>query len=98
VLTAPHDSREICVNIAQETHMDKTEKRDAAKVRLNLSLSEEANNVLQNLSDDTGASRAEIFKQALALLKVAVDAKKKGKHLGITDDAEKLDREIVGLL
>jgi hypothetical protein len=70
----------------------------AEKVRLNLSLSEEANNVLQALSDDTGASRAEIFKQALALLKVAVEAKKKGQHLGITKDANKLDREIIGLL
>ncbi len=73
-----------------------TDKAD--KVRLNLSLSEEANNVLQALSDDTGASRAEIFKQALALLKVAIDAKKKGQHLGIAKDANKLDREIIGLL
>lgn len=70
----------------------------AEKVRLNLSLSEEANNVLQDIHDETGASRADIFKQALALLKVAHDAKKKGQHLGVTDDPEKLDREIVGLL
>ena len=68
------------------------------KVRLNLSLSDEANTVLQEIHSETGASRADIFKQALALLKVAHDAKKKGQHLGVTNDPDKLDREIIGLL
>lgn len=68
------------------------------KLRLNLSLSPEANTVLQEIQGQTGASRADVIKQALALLKVAHDAKKENKHIGVTDDPEKLDREIVGLL
>jgi hypothetical protein len=70
----------------------------ADKVRLNLSLSKEANTALEEIIEQTGATRAEVFKQALALLKIAHEAKNNKKHLGVTADADKLDTEIVGLL
>lgn len=68
------------------------------KVRVNLQISPELNAVIQNISDDSGVNRTDVIRQALALMKVAHDAKKKGKHIGISSDASRLDTEIVGLI
>lgn len=68
------------------------------KVRMNLQVSAELNDLLGAIADERGASRGDVIRQAIALMKVAHDARKKGKHLGIVADAEKLDTEIVGLI
>jgi predicted transcriptional regulator len=70
----------------------------ADKVRLNLQLSQELNNTLDEITESTGTNRTDVIRQALALMKVAHEAKRKGKHLGIVSDADRLDTEIVGLL
>jgi Ribbon-helix-helix protein, copG family len=70
----------------------------ADKVRLNLQLSQELNKTLDEISESTGSNRTDVIRQALALMKVAHEAKRKGKHLGLVSDADKLDTEIVGLL
>jgi metal-responsive CopG/Arc/MetJ family transcriptional regulator len=70
----------------------------ADKVRLNLQLSQELNKTLDEITESTGTNRTDVIRQALALMKVAHDAKRKGKHFGIVNDADKLDTEIVGLL
>lgn len=68
------------------------------KVRLNLQVSSELNNVLEEIADSSGSTKTDVIRQALALMKVAHNAKKSGKHLGVVADADKLDTEIVGLL
>jgi Arc/MetJ-type ribon-helix-helix transcriptional regulator len=68
------------------------------KVRMNLQVSAELNDVLDKIADDTGSNRSEVIRQALALMKVAHEAKQKGKRLGIVSDPSKLETEIVGLL
>lgn len=68
------------------------------KVRLNLQLSQELNKALDEITESTGGNRTDVIRQALALMKVAHEAKRKGKHLGLVSDPEKLDTEIVGLL
>ena len=68
------------------------------KVRLNMQVSLELNQVLERIAEDTGATRTDVIRQAVALMKVAHDAKQGGRHVGIVDDAKKLDTEIVGLL
>lgn len=68
------------------------------KVRLNLQLSQELSQVLDEIAESTGGNRTDVVRQALALLKVAHEAKRKNRHLGIVADPEKLDTEIVGLL
>jgi hypothetical protein len=69
-----------------------------AMVRMNLQVSAEINELLERIAKDTGTNRSEVIRQALALMKVAQEAKKKGKHIGLVSDADKLDTEIVGLL
>lgn len=68
------------------------------KVRMNMQISAELNEMLEKIADDTGSNRSEVIRQALALMKVAYDAKKKGKHIGFATDANALETEIVGLL
>jgi hypothetical protein len=68
------------------------------KVRLNLQVSTELNRVLEQLSEDTGSSRSDVIRQALALMKVAHEGKKEGRHLGLVEDPKRLDTEIIGLL
>ncbi len=68
------------------------------KVRLNLQVSADLNDMLERIADDTGSNRSEVIRQALALMKVAHDAKVDGKRLGIVSDPSRLDTEIVGLL
>jgi len=68
------------------------------KVRLNLQVSSELNNVLEEIADSSGSTKTDVIRQALALMKVAHNAKKNGKHLGLVADADKLDTEIIGLL
>jgi hypothetical protein len=70
----------------------------AEKVRLNLQVSNELNNVLEEIADSTGSTKTDVIRQALALMKVAHNAKRNGKHLGVVEDPDKLDTEIVGLL
>lgn len=68
------------------------------KVRMNLQVSAELNQMLESIAEDTGTNRSDVIRQALALMKVAHEAKRKGKHIGIVSDPQKLDTQIVGLL
>jgi hypothetical protein len=68
------------------------------KVRLNLQVSTELNDVLEEIADSSGTTKTDVIRQAFALLKVAHNAKKNGKHLGLVSDPDRLDTEIVGLL
>ena len=67
-------------------------------LRLNLLLSPELNRVLEEIADATGSTRTDVIRQALALMKVAHQGKKEGRHLGLVTDPTRLDTEIVGLL
>jgi metal-responsive CopG/Arc/MetJ family transcriptional regulator len=68
------------------------------KVRMNLQVSAELNAVLDKIADDTGTNRSDVIRQAIALMKVAHEAKQNGKRLGLVTDPSKLETEIVGLL
>jgi metal-responsive CopG/Arc/MetJ family transcriptional regulator len=68
------------------------------KIRLNLQVSEQLNKDLEEIADSTGTNRTEVIRQALALMKVAHQARREGRHLGVVSDASKLDTELVGLL
>ena len=65
---------------------------------MNLQISSELNRQLEEIADSSGSTKKDVIRQALALMKVAHNAKKTSKHLGLVADAEKLDTEIVGLL
>jgi predicted transcriptional regulator len=68
------------------------------KIRMNLQVSSELNDVLDKIADETGSNRSDVIRQALALMKVVHEAKRNGKRLGLVTDPAKLETEIVGLL
>jgi hypothetical protein len=70
----------------------------AEKVRLSLRVSQELNQTLEDIAESTGGNRTDVIRRALALMKVAHAARRDGRHLGIVNDARKLDTEIVGLI
>ncbi len=70
----------------------------AEKVRLNLQISQELSQTLDEIADSAGANRTDVIRQALALMTVAHKVRKSGRHLGIVTDSSKLDTEIIGLL
>ena len=78
----------------------KTSTQANEKVRLNLQVSPEFNDVLETIASDTGSTRTDVIRQAVALMKVAHDAKKAGKHIGLVSkpNRERLETEIVGLI
>lgn len=69
-----------------------------AKIRLNLQVSEQLNSDLEEMADSTGSNRTEVIRQALALMKIAHQARREGRHLGLVSDPSKLDTELVGIL
>ncbi len=69
-----------------------------AKVRLNLQVSAQLNSDLEEMADSTGSNRTEVIRQALALMKIAHQARREGRHLGLVSDHSKLDTELVGIL
>jgi len=70
----------------------------AEKVRLNLHLSQDVFQTLEQIAEDTGASRGNVIQQALFLMKVAHQAKRDNLHIGLVKDASNLDTEIIGVL
>ena len=69
----------------------------AEKVRLSLDVSSELNKKLEELANETGATKSELLRKAIALMEVAVEAKRRGKKFGIAESGEQLTTEIVGL-
>lgn len=70
----------------------------AEKVRLSLLLTQELNQSLEKIAEDTGGNRTDVLRQAVALIKIAHEARLEGRHIGLVDDRSKLDTEIVGVI
>jgi hypothetical protein len=67
------------------------------KIRLSLDITPEANELIEKMAEDLGTSKADVMRKAIAVMKVAVDAKKDHKHLGVSTKRENLETEIVGI-
>jgi hypothetical protein len=70
----------------------------AERVRLSLELSKDLNDILETLADQLDATKSEVLKKALILMKVASEEKRKGNSLGVVQDKDdRLVARIVGL-
>ena len=67
------------------------------KIRLSLDVTPELNELLESIASDLHASKADVLRKAIVLMEVAHDAKRKGKHFGVSKSREDLETEIVGL-
>jgi metal-responsive CopG/Arc/MetJ family transcriptional regulator len=67
------------------------------RVRLTLELSTSLNDTLEGMARESGASKAEIIRKALALMEAANAAKKEGNQIGIINRQDHIVTRIVGL-
>ncbi|HTL89779.1 MAG TPA: ribbon-helix-helix protein, CopG family [Leptolyngbya sp.] len=65
-----------------------------SRKRLNLDLSQEAYDLLQELAEDSGKNMAEVLRTGLALYGIAREEKKKGRSMGVVED-DRVVKEIV---
>ena len=69
------------------------------KVRMNLEVSKELAEFLDELAQSEDTTKTEIVRRALSVLKAYKQQKAKGRnHIGFTDDPSKLAAELVGIL
>lgn len=72
-------------------------KSEKGKVRLSLDISPELNELLESLADSIGGTKSEVLRKAIALMEVAVEAKRQGKKFGIAEKNQTLTTEIIGI-
>lgn len=70
-----------------------------SKVRMTIEVSESVADFLEKIAISEATTKTDMVRRALSVLKVYEAQKKKGRtHIGFTDDADKLDAELVGIL
>jgi predicted transcriptional regulator len=85
------------VNQALKTTTRGSPKNEKEKVRLSLDISPELNALLESLAITTGGTKSDVLRKAIALMEVAVDAKRRGLKLGLAEKDQPLVTEIIGL-
>jgi hypothetical protein len=70
-----------------------------AKVRLHIEVSQELADLLDSIAESEHATRSEIVRRAISVLKTCREQRAMGRpHLGFVKDARRLDAEILGIL
>jgi hypothetical protein len=70
-----------------------TGEATTAPIVRQLIMSRDAYELIAGLAQETRQGEGDVLRLALGMYKLAVDARKEGKHVGIADLAEGLDRE-----
>jgi regulator of PEP synthase PpsR (kinase-PPPase family) len=71
--------------------------RSSDKVKLSLLISPQLNEALETMAQESGTTKSDILRKAIALLEVALDARKEGKGIGIVTKDRQVVTEIVGV-
>ncbi|WP_193195531.1 CopG family transcriptional regulator [Nostoc sp. MG11] len=64
-------------------------------VRLNLDLSPELNQIIEELANKIGTSKSEVLRQAITLMQIMVIAKEETKKLGVPEANQLIVNEII---
>lgn len=78
-----------------ETSEPQTETPKPSRKRLNLDLTPETYELLQQLSEESGKSMAEILRTGLALYGVAQEEKKKGNNIAVVDGSDQIKKQFL---
>lgn len=68
-----------------------------SKVQLTADISPELNETLEQLAKNANLTKSEILRRAIALMKVAAQAKEKGQKLALIDKNQQVLTEITGI-
>lgn len=67
------------------------------KVKLSLFVSPQLNETLESMALESGSTKSDILRKALALFEVASEARRDGKRIGILTKDRQVLTEIVGV-
>lgn len=65
--------------------------------RFNMVLSDDLNQAIDKVSQETESSKSEILRKALQLYLAAYNGKKEGKKVGLASQKDKLETEFIGI-
>ncbi|MEH2399436.1 hypothetical protein [Nostoc sp.] len=82
-------------NVLNILHKDGTMTNTQKMVRLNLDLSPELNQILDELTKKIGTSKSDVLRQAITLMQIMVTAKEETKKLGIPEANQLIVNEII---
>jgi predicted transcriptional regulator len=69
----------------------------ASTIRLSLEVSNELNQTLEEMAEQTCSSKSELLRKAIALMELAIRAKREGNRFGIATKDQQLATEVVGI-
>lgn len=70
---------------------------ERGKIRFSLDITPETNTLLENMAASIGGTKSDVLRKGIALMQVAIEAKRQGKKFGIAEKDQTLATEIVGL-
>jgi hypothetical protein len=82
--------------ISAPTELKHCHRGKADLVTWDVTLSTQTEACVDQLARDIGGTREDVFRLALALFTLAVEAKHEGKRIAIVDDEGNIDTEIKG--
>ncbi len=92
-------SNENAVVVRSESHANWAgDSDDQGRIFLKIDLSPEANALLDDLAHKIHGTKGEVFRRAVGLFKLAIDAVEQGKRVGAVDSDQELDTEFVGIV
>lgn len=68
------------------------------KVKLSVEVSGELDTILEQLAKETHGTKSDVLRKGIALMQVAVEAKRDGLRFGVVDKELKLSKELVGIV
>lgn len=89
-------SNEIDTRHVTEVDALPPDDKAADKIRVSLDVSPELFAKLQAMARDMRGTKSDVLRKSLALMDVAIDARKRGKKIGIADSSDQLTTEIIG--
>lgn len=66
-------------------------------VRLTVDVPQDTYELIESLANEIHASKSDVLRRGVALMKIAVEAQKEGKKFGVADEGQELSKEIVGI-
>ncbi|MDZ7965432.1 MAG: hypothetical protein RM368_10705 [Nostoc sp. DedSLP03] len=82
-------------NVLKILHKDGTMTNTQKMVHLNLDLSPELNQILDELANKIGTSKSDVLRQAITLMQIMVIAKEETKKLGVPEANQLILNEII---
>ena len=79
----------------EKTKASSTQSHD--KVKLSLFVSPQLNETLESMAQESGSTKSDVLRKALALLEVASEARRGGKRIGILTNDRQVLTELVGV-